>query len=80
MGGLIYVWQWMNHRNMAKQVEELDRRHSAQLFRMELLELEIDYLTRPERLKSLSTAIIDLSEAEDGEQLFSFSSITESNP
>ena len=71
LGGLIYVWQWMNHRNVAKEVEELERRHAAQVFRMELLELEIDYLTRPERLKSMAAAMTNLNEADGGEQLLS---------
>ena len=79
IGGLIYVWQWMNHRNVAKEVEELERRHAAQIFRMELLELEIDYLTRPERLKSMAAAMTNLNEADGGEQLLSFSRISDSN-
>ena len=79
IGGLIYVWQWMNHRNVAKEVEELERRHTAQIFRMELLELEIDYLTRPERLKSMAAAMTNLNEADEGEQLLSFSQISDSN-
>ena len=79
IGGLIYIWQWMNHRNVAKEVEELERRHAAQIFRMELLELEIDYLTRPERLKSLATAMTNLNEADGGKQLISFSRISDSN-
>ena len=78
-GGLIYVWQWMNYRNVAKEVEKLERRHAAQIFRMELLELEIDYLTRPERLKSMAAAMINLNEADEGEQLFSFIRISDSN-
>ena len=79
LGGLIYVWQWMNHRNLAKEVEELARRHTTQIFRVELLELEIDYLTRPERLKSMAAAMANLNEAEGGEQLLSFSLISDSN-
>ena len=79
VGGLIYVWQWMNYRNVAKEVEELERRHTAQIFRMELLELEIDYLTRPERLKIMAAAMTNLNETDGGEQLLSFSRISDSN-
>ena len=79
IGGLIYVWQWMNHRNVAKEVEELARRHAAQIFRMELLELEIDYLTRPERLKGMAAAMTNLNEADGGEQLLNLSRISNSN-
>ena len=79
LGGLIYVWQWMNHRNVAKEVEELERRHAAQIFRMELLELEIDYLTRSERLKSMAAAMTNLNEVDGREQVLGFSQISDSN-
>ena len=79
VGGLIYVWQWMNHRNVAKEVEELERRHAAQIFRMELLELEIDYLTRSERLKSMAAAMTNLNEVDGREQVLGFSQISDSN-
>ena len=79
VGGLIYVWQWMNHRNVGKEVEKLERRHAAQIFRMEMLELEIDYLTRPERLKNMAAAMTNLDEADRVEQLLSFNRISDSN-
>ena len=73
-GSLIYVWQWKNHRFLSKQVENLELNLSKKLFKIELLELEVNYLTRPERLKSFSDKISYLDNA-DVENQISYLSI-----
>ena len=53
MGCLFYLWQWMNYRGIAMDVDQLTKQHASQLYRIELLEVEISYLTRPQRLEVL---------------------------
>ena len=60
MGCLFYLWQWMNYRGIAMDVDQLTKKHASQLYRIELLEVEIDYLTRPKRLERLASSLMQL--------------------
>ncbi len=59
-GCLFYLWQWMNYRQIAQRVDALERKNAEQAFQLELLEVEIDYLTRPERLERLASELMSM--------------------
>ena len=52
-GCIFYLSQWMNYRQVAHRVEALETRRSILVTKLELLEVEISYLTRPQRLEVL---------------------------
>ncbi|MFL2738726.1 MAG: hypothetical protein EVA81_04900 [Proteobacteria bacterium] len=53
IGCIFYLSQWMNYRQVAHRVEALETRRSKLVTKLELLEVEISYLTRPQRLEVL---------------------------
>ena len=53
VGCIFYLSQWMNYRQVAHRVEALENRRSILVTKLELLEVEISYLTRPQRLEFL---------------------------
>ena len=53
IGCIFYLSQWMNYRQVAHRVEALETRRSILVTKLELLEVEISYLTRPQRLEVL---------------------------
>ena len=53
IGCIFYLSQWMNYRQVAHRVEALETRRSILVTKLELLEVEISYLTRPHRLEVL---------------------------
>ena len=53
IGCIFYLSQWMNYRQVAHMVEALETRRSKLVTKLELLEVEISYLTRPQRLEVL---------------------------
>ena len=76
-GCLFYIWQWMNYRNIAQQVDKLERKHAVQIFHAELLEVEINYLTSPERLVRLAKGVMKMKSPEEQSQLISLSQISD---
>ena len=54
----------MKFRGIAMEVYHLSRQHASQLYRIELLEVEIDYLTRPKRLERLASSLMQLQPPE----------------
>ena len=53
-GGIFYLSQWMNYRQVAHRIDSLETKRSKLSSQIELLEVEISYLTRPQRLEILA--------------------------
>ena len=54
IGCIFYLTQWMNYRQVAHRVDSLETQRSILVSKLELLEVEISYLTRPQRLEALA--------------------------
>ena len=54
IGGIFYLSQWMNYRQVAHRIDTLETKRSKLSSQIELLEVEISYLTRPQRLEILA--------------------------
>ena len=54
IGGIFYLSQWMNYRQVAHRIDSLETKRSKLSSQIELLEVEISYLTRPQRLEILA--------------------------
>jgi len=52
-GCIFYLSQWMNYRQVAHRVDSMETQRSILVTKLELLEVEISYLTRPQRLEIL---------------------------
>ena len=53
IGCIFYLTQWMNFRQVAQRIEALETKRLSLVSKLELLEVEISYLTRPQRLEIL---------------------------
>ena len=53
IGSIFYLSQWMNYRQVAHRIDSLETKRSKLSSQIELLEVEIIYLTRPQRLEIL---------------------------
>ena len=53
IGCIFYLTQWMNFRQVAQRIDVLESKHLHLVSKLELLEVEISYLTRPQRLEIL---------------------------
>ena len=54
VGCIFYLSQWMNFRQVAHRIDLLETYRSKLSSQLELLEVEISYLTRPQRLEFLA--------------------------
>ena len=54
IGGIFYLSQWINYRQVAHRIDSLETKRSKLSSQIELLEVEISYLTRPQRLEVLA--------------------------
>ena len=53
-GCIFYLSQWMNFRQVAQRIDLLETNRSKLSSQLELLDVEISYLTRPQRLEYLA--------------------------
>ena len=60
-GGNFYLSQWMNYRQVAHRIDSLETKRSKLSSQIELLEVEISYLTRPQRLEILAEKTMRMS-------------------
>ena len=60
-GCLFYLSQWMSYRQLAHRVVSLETERSGLEAELELLEVEISYLTRPQRLEVLATKTMHMT-------------------
>ena len=61
IGGIFYLSQWMNYRQVAHRIDSLETKRSKLSSQIELLEVEISYLTRPQRLEILAEKTMRMS-------------------
>ena len=61
IGGIFYLSQWMNFRQVAHRIDSLETKRSKLSSQIELLEVEISYLTRPQRLETLAEKIMRMA-------------------
>ena len=54
IGCIFYLTQWMNYRQVGHRGDSLETQRSILVSKLELLEVEISYLTRPQRLEALA--------------------------
>lgn len=55
-GSLAHVWQWTRFVQLGYQVQKLETEKKAIVNRIDLLEIEISYLSRLDRLDHLATS------------------------
>ncbi len=53
IGCIFYLTQWMNYRQVAQRIDLLENKRLNLVSQLELLEVEVSYLTRPQRLDIL---------------------------
>ena len=53
-GCLVYLWQWMNFLEKSYEVQRLEKDHQQMIVRLEMLRVEADYLSRPQRLETVA--------------------------
>ena len=53
IGCIFYLTQWMNYRQVAQRIDLLENKRLKLVSKLELLEVEVSYLTRPQRLDFL---------------------------
>jgi len=61
IGGIFYLSQWMNYRQVAHRIDSLETKRSKLSSQIELLEVEISYLTRPQRLEILAEKTMSMA-------------------
>ena len=54
-GSLFYVWQWTNYLQLGYQIQALQKEKTTLEQKIALLEIEVNHLTRPERLDHIAT-------------------------
>ena len=67
----------MNYRGIATDLDLLTKQHAAQVYQIELLEVEIDYLTRPKRLERLASGLMQLQPPEHPPRFVSLNQVNE---
>ncbi|MEE2716326.1 MAG: cell division protein FtsL [SAR324 cluster bacterium] len=60
-GCVTYLAQWMHVRQLSTRIQALEQQRSRQAMQLELLEVEITHLTRPQRLETLAVEHLGLS-------------------
>ena len=59
-GCFLYLWQWMNYLKGGYHVQALEKEKAVTLHRLELLETEINFLSRPQRIESIAVGKIGM--------------------
>ena len=77
VGCIFYLSQWMNYRQVAHRVDSLENQHSFLVSKLELLEVEIDYLARPKRLERLASSLMQLQPPEHPPRFVSLNQVPE---
>jgi len=54
VGCLFYLWQWMDFRQTAFQVQVLEKERKQIVQELDLLKVEVDFLMRPQRLEAIA--------------------------
>ena len=75
-GCIFYLSQWMNFRQVAHRIDLLETYRSKLSSQLELLEVEISYLTRPQRLEFLAGGTMLMQPPESVQYKLSWLDIT----
>ena len=60
-GCMTYLAQWIHVRHLSTRIQGLEQQRKQQTLKLELLEVEITHLTRPQRLEALAVQHLGLS-------------------
>ena len=60
IGSLFYIRQWTNYLQLGYQIQAQQEEKATLEQRISLLEIEVNYLTRPERLDNIATTQLDM--------------------
>lgn len=60
IGSLLYVWQWTSYLQLGYRMQALQKEKNTLEQRIALLEIEVNYLTRPERLDQIATTRLNM--------------------
>ena len=78
-GCIFYLSQWMNFRQVAHRIDLLETKRSKLSSKLELLEVEINFLTRPQRLEYLAGGTMFMQPPESVQYKLSWEDITSKN-
>jgi cell division protein FtsL len=78
-GCIFYLSQWMNFRQVAHRIDLLETKRSKLSYKLELLEVEISFLTRPQRLEYLAGGTMLMQPPESVQYKLSWEDITNKN-
>jgi|TARA_B100000809_G_scaffold253986_1_gene290654 cell division protein FtsL len=60
-GCMTYLAQWIHVRHLSTRIQSLEQEREQQVLTLDLLEVEITHLTRPQRLEALAVQHLGLS-------------------
>tara|TARA_B100001559_G_C16255547_1_gene509067 strand:- start:360 stop:614 length:255 start_codon:yes stop_codon:yes gene_type:complete len=78
-GCIFYLSQWMNFRQVAHRIDLLETNRSKLSSKLELLEVEISFLSRPQRLEYLAGGTMLMQPPESVQYKLSWEDITSEN-
>ena len=78
-GCIFYLSQWMNFRQVAHRIDLLEIYQSNLSSKLELLEVEISFLSRPQRLEYLAVGTMLMQPQESVQYKLSWEDITSEN-
>ena len=78
-GCIFYLSQWMNFRQVAHRIDLLETNRSKLSSKLELLEVEISFLSRPQRLEYLAGGTMFMQPPESVQYKLSWEDITSEN-
>ena len=78
-GCILYLSQWMNFRQVAHRIDLLETNKSKLSSKLELLEVEISFLSRPQRLEYLAGGAMLMQPPESVQYKLSWEDITSEN-
>ena len=78
-GCIFYLSQWMNFRQVAHRIDLLETNRLKLSSQLELMEVEISYLSRPQRLEFLAGGTMLMQPPESVQYKLSWEDITSKN-
>jgi len=76
-GCIFYLTQWMNFRQVAQRIDLLENKRLDLVSKLELLEVEISYLTRPQRLDVLVEKRMSMSSPKPSQYRMSWVNVSD---
>ncbi|MBF0279260.1 MAG: cell division protein FtsL [SAR324 cluster bacterium] len=79
VGSLSYIGQWANYLQLGYRTQTLIKEKTALEKKIALLEIEVSFLTRLERLDRIATTQMDMHPPSPAQRLILFSKNTDEN-